>query len=72
MTFSGSTPSKPAPTVAERVRSTCARRGGALLAVDQAAPVSTPLHHLLADGFFAVAVPVTATSGCGSASRSTT
>jgi len=47
----------PAPTTAERIRSTCVRAGGALLAVDGAEPVSTPLHHLLADGSFAVGVP---------------
>jgi Domain of unknown function (DUF2470) len=48
----------PAPTTAERIRSTCVRAGGALLAVDGAEPISTPLHHLLADGSFAVTVPV--------------
>jgi Protein of unknown function (DUF2470) len=48
----------PAPTTAERIRSTCVRAGAALLAVDGAEPISTPLHHLLADGSFAVTVPV--------------
>jgi Protein of unknown function (DUF2470) len=48
----------PAPTTAERVRSTCVRAGGALLAVDSAEPLTTPLHHLLADGSFAVGVPI--------------
>ena len=48
----------PAPTTAERIRSTCARAGGALLAVEGAEPLTTPLHHLLGDGSFAVAVPV--------------
>jgi hypothetical protein len=48
----------PAPTTAERIRSTCVRAGGALLAVDRAEPLTTPLHHLLADGSFAVGVPV--------------
>jgi hypothetical protein len=48
----------PAPTTAERIRSTCVRAGGALLAVERAEPVSTPLHHLLVDGSFAVGVPV--------------
>ena len=48
----------PAPTTAERIRSTCVRAGGALLAVDGAEPLSTPLHHLLGDGSFAVTVPV--------------
>jgi hypothetical protein len=47
----------PAPTTAERIRSTCVRAGGALLAVDSAEPFTSPLHHLLADGSFAVAVP---------------
>ena len=47
----------PAPTTAERIRSTCVRAGGALLAVDGAEPLITPLHHLLADGSFAVGVP---------------
>jgi Protein of unknown function (DUF2470) len=48
----------PAPTTAERIRSTCVRAGGALLAVEHAEPLTTPLHHLLADGSFAVGVPV--------------
>lgn len=47
----------PAPTTAERIRSTCVRAGGALLAVESAEPLTTPLHHLLADGSFAMAVP---------------
>ena len=50
----------PAPTTAERIRSTCVRARGALLAVESAEPVTTPLHHLLDDGSFAVAVPVDA------------
>jgi hypothetical protein len=48
----------PAPTTAERIRSTCVRAGGALLAVESAEPLTTPLHHLLADGSFAVGVPI--------------
>ncbi|MDT5318275.1 MAG: hypothetical protein QOD88_797 [Mycobacterium sp.] len=48
----------PAPSTAERIRSTCVRAGGALLAVERAEPLASPLHHLLADGSFAVAVPV--------------
>jgi hypothetical protein len=48
----------PAPTTAERIRSTCVRAGGALIAIEGADPISTPLHHLLADGSFAVAVPI--------------
>jgi len=47
----------PAPTTAERIRSTCVQAGGALLAVERAEPLTTPLHHLLADGSFAVGVP---------------
>lgn len=47
----------PAPSTAERIRSTCLRAGGALLAVERAEPLTT-LHHLLGDGSFAVAVPV--------------
>jgi Protein of unknown function (DUF2470) len=48
----------PAPTTAERIRSTCVRAGGALLAVDGAEPLTTPLHHLFGDGSFGVTVPV--------------
>jgi Protein of unknown function (DUF2470) len=51
----------PAPTTAERIRSTCVRAGGALLAVEHAEPLTTPLHHLLADGSFAVGVPIDST-----------
>ncbi len=59
MTFAGPAPSVPdTPPAAERIRSTCARAGGALLAVEQVQPVTTPLHHLMADGSFAVAIPV--------------
>lgn len=46
-----------APTTAERIRSACARAGGALLAVEREDPVPTPVHHLLRDGSFAVALP---------------
>ncbi len=52
------------PTTAERIRSACVRAGGAQLALENRAPgadgedpVATPIHHLLADGSFAVAVP---------------
>jgi hypothetical protein len=48
----------PTPTTAERIRSACARAGGALLAVEGEDPGATPVHHLLYDGSFAVAVPV--------------
>jgi Protein of unknown function (DUF2470) len=47
-----------APTTAERIRSACTRAGGALLAVERDDPVATPVHHLLHDGSFAVALPV--------------
>lgn len=66
MTFAGPASSVPAnPTAAERIRSTCARAGDALLAVEQAHPVTTPLHHLMADGSFAVAVPVHGNAAAG-------
>jgi hypothetical protein len=62
----------PAPTTAERIRSTCVRAGGALLAVERAEPLTTPLHHLLDDGSYAVGVPVDGAvaaqlNGCGAA-----
>jgi hypothetical protein len=47
-----------APTTAERIRSACARGGGAMLAVEGVEPVATPIHHLLDDGSFALTVPV--------------
>ncbi|MGZ4526324.1 MAG: DUF2470 domain-containing protein [Mycobacterium sp.] len=51
----------PAPTTAERIRSACVRAGGALLALETAHtrhdPVATPVHHLLPDGSFALALP---------------
>jgi hypothetical protein len=50
-----------APTTSERIRSACIRAGGALLAIENAdartEPVATPVHHLLHDGSFAVALP---------------
>ena len=49
------------PTTAERIRSACVRAGGALVAVEEGPegedPVATPVHHLLRDGSFALAVP---------------
>lgn len=48
----------PGPTTAERIRSTCARPGSALLAIEGVEPEATGLHHLLADGAFAITVPV--------------
>ena len=47
-----------APTTAERIRSACARAGGAMLAVEGLEPAPTPVHHLLGDGSFATTVPV--------------
>ena len=49
-----------APTAAERIRSACARGPGAVLAVDGAEPVATPIHHLLDGGSFAVTMPIAA------------
>jgi len=46
-----------APTTAERIRSACVRAGGAMLAVEGVEPISTPVHHLLDDGSFAITVP---------------
>jgi hypothetical protein len=46
-----------APTTAERIRSACVRAGGAMLAVEGVEPTSTPVHHLLDDGSFAITVP---------------
>jgi hypothetical protein len=46
-----------APSTAERIRSACARGGGAMLAVEGLEPAATPVHHLLDDGSFAVTVP---------------
>jgi hypothetical protein len=47
-----------APTTAERIRSACARAGGALLAIEHDDPVPTPVHHLMDNGSFALALPV--------------
>jgi hypothetical protein len=47
-----------APTTAERIRSACARAGGAMLAVEGVEPAATPVHHLLDDGSFAITAPV--------------
>ncbi|OCB10438.1 DUF2470 domain-containing protein [Mycolicibacterium porcinum] len=47
------------PTTAERIRSACARGGGAMLAVEGIEPVASPVHHLLDDGSFAITVPET-------------
>jgi Protein of unknown function (DUF2470) len=45
------------PTTAERIRSACLRAGSAILALDGAEPETTAIHHLLADGSFAITVP---------------
>ena len=47
----------PAPTTAERIRSTCVRASCAILAVERVEPTSTSVHHLLDDGSFAITVP---------------
>jgi hypothetical protein len=47
----------PAPTTAERIRSVCARAGGAMLAVEGREPVPTPVHHVLDDGSVAITAP---------------
>ncbi|MDA2894131.1 DUF2470 domain-containing protein [Mycolicibacterium sp. BiH015] len=46
-----------APTTAERIRSACVRADGAMLAVEGLDPTTTPVHHLLDDGSFAITVP---------------
>lgn len=46
-----------APTTAERIRSACARGGGAMIAMEGIEPAPTPVHHLLEDGSFAITVP---------------
>jgi hypothetical protein len=50
-------PAPVTPTTAERIRSVCARGGGAILAVEGLDPAPTPVHHLLDDGSFAITVP---------------
>jgi hypothetical protein len=45
------------PSTAERVRSACASAPAAMLVADGAAPVTTPIHHLLPGGSFAVSMP---------------
>ncbi len=47
-----------APTTAERIRSTCARAGGAMLAIEGVEPIASAVHHLLDDGSVAITVPV--------------
>ena len=45
------------PTTAERVRSACAGATAAVLAVDSVPSAAAPVHHLMADGSFALTVP---------------
>lgn len=45
------------PTTAERIRSACVRVGSAILALEGSEPETTAVHHLLADGSFALTVP---------------
>jgi Protein of unknown function (DUF2470) len=47
----------PAPTTAERIRSACARARDAIVALEGAEPMPVAVHHLLADGSFAVTLP---------------
>jgi hypothetical protein len=46
------------PTAAERIRSTCASAGAAMLAIEGVEPTASAVHHLLDDGSFAITVPV--------------
>lgn len=52
-----------APTTAERIRSTCARAGGAMLAIEGVEPTPSAVHHLLDDGSFAITVPADGPAG---------
>lgn len=54
------------PTTAERIRSACTRAAGVLLAVDGEDPHTSPIHHLLPDGSFAVGLPAGSLAACGS------
>jgi len=45
------------PTTAERVRSACVGAAAAILAADSVPPAAAPVHHLMADGSFALTVP---------------
>jgi len=45
------------PTTAERVRSACVGAVAAILAADSVPPAAAPVHHLMADGSFALTVP---------------
>ena len=50
-------PAHPAPSAAERIRTTCARADRVLLAVDGMEAFTVSLHDVLRDGSFVVAVP---------------
>jgi hypothetical protein len=54
-----------APTTAERIRSTCVRASGAMLAVEGVEPTASAVHHLLDDGSFAITMPVDGVSPAG-------
>ncbi len=45
------------PTTAERVRSACVYAAEAMVVADGVAPATTPVHHLLPGGSFALTVP---------------
>jgi len=45
------------PTTAERGRSACVGAAAAILAADSVPPAAAPVHHLMADGSFALTVP---------------
>ena len=57
----------PAPTTAERIRSTCVRAGGAMLAIEGVEPTASAVHHLLDDGSFAITVPIDGSEGSAGA-----
>jgi hypothetical protein len=61
-----------APTTAERIRSTCARASGAMLAIEGVEPTTSAVHHLLDDGSFAIAVPVDGTVAAMTSAAGTT
>jgi hypothetical protein len=57
MSVAATHPAHPAPSTAERIRTTCARADRALLAVDDTEPLTVALHDVLRDGSFVIAVP---------------
>ncbi|WP_326544749.1 DUF2470 domain-containing protein [Mycolicibacterium sp. ND9-15] len=63
-----------APTTAERIRSACAKAGGAMLAVEgceNGQPTEAPVHHLLGDGSFAITVPLDSAAAAKAVSSGT-